>query len=233
MKAPGRADAVVGPGDAVVQHQPAHPQPVPDGPEVRGVVAHPDVLGQPDGGDGVEAGLGHVAVVAEPHLGEVAEALPLDGGLGPRRLLARQRDADDPHPAPRGIPDHPTPAAADVEEPVALREAQLVEHEAVLVLLGLLQGRALVRVAGAGVGHRGAEDVLVEGVGHVVVVADRLGVTGLRVAQPLGQPPPPWQGLLGRRGRRGQVRSGGRPGRACGGQARRRHRTSPMAARTG
>ena len=168
----GGPHAVVGPGDAVVEQQATDPQPVSDAAEVCRVVPHPDVLGEPYRGDGVEPRLGHVAVVREPHLGEVPEPLALDRGLGPGRLLPRQGGADGAHTPPRGIPHHPAPAAADVEQPVALPEPELVEDQAVLVLLGLLERRALVRVGGAGVGHRRAEHVLVEGVGHVVVVVD-------------------------------------------------------------
>ena len=48
---------------------------------------HADVLGQPDRRHRVEAGLGDVAVVAVPDLGEVGQALVGDRLLRPRRLL--------------------------------------------------------------------------------------------------------------------------------------------------
>ena len=100
-------------------------------------------------------------------------------------------------PRRAAAPDHAAPAAADVEEPVALAEAELVEDEAVLGVLRLLQRRARVGVARAGVGHRRPEDELVEAVRDVVVVADRTGVAGHRVAQTLGRAAPPRQRLLG------------------------------------
>ena len=51
----------------------------------------PDVLGQPDRGHRVEAGLAHVAVVAVAHLGQIGQALIGDGLLRPGGLLAGQR----------------------------------------------------------------------------------------------------------------------------------------------
>ena len=54
-----------------------------------GRLAEPDVLGQADRGDRVEAALGDVAVVLEPHLGEVGEPGLGDRLLRPLRLLPR------------------------------------------------------------------------------------------------------------------------------------------------
>ena len=221
MKAPVDVPTVVGTGDAVVEQHAAGAQLALDEVEVGRVVAHPDVLGQPDRGDGVEPGLAHVAVVGVTHLGQVLQTLTTDRLLGPAGLLGREGGADDVHAPPRGIPDHASPAAADVEQPVALLEAQLVEDEAVLVLLRLLEGGAVVRVARAGVGHRRAEDVLVEGVGDVVVVVDRLGIAGLGVPQALCDTTPAGQRLLRRgRGRLEQLDTE-RPGDGGGGLGRR------------
>ena len=194
---------VVRPGDAVVEQHAARAQPVADPGEVGRVVAHPDVLGEPDRRHGVEAGLGDVAVVGVPHLGEVGQPLVGDRLARPQRLLARQGDPEHLHALACGVADHAAPAAADVEQPVTGLQAQLVEDQAVLVLLSLLQGRRGVGVAGARVRHRRTEHHLVEAVGHVVVVADRVGVAGHRVAQPLRDAPPAGQRLLRRRrGRR-------------------------------
>ena len=107
-------------GDAVVEQPALQAQAVAQEREVRRVVLHPDVLGQPDRGDRVEAGLGDLAVVAVPHLGEVVEAHLLDPLLRPRRLLARQRHAERLDAVVLGrVADHPAPAAADVEQPHA------------------------------------------------------------------------------------------------------------------
>ena len=105
----------------------------------------------------------------------------------------------------RRVPDHAAPAAADVEQPVTGLQGELVEHQPVLVLLGLLEGRRGVGVARAGVGHRRAEHHLVEAVRHVVVVADRPGVAGHRVPQALGGASPARQALLGWGRRRGEA----------------------------
>ena len=88
----------------------------------------------------------HVAVVAEAHLGDVVEALALDRLLRPGGLLARQRDADDLDAVvPRGVPDHPAPAAADVEQPHARLQAELAADQVVLRELRLLEGGVLRR----------------------------------------------------------------------------------------
>ena len=141
----------------------------------------------------------HVAVVHEADLGEVVEPLLLDPLLGPRGLLARQRDAErlDAVVA-RGVPDHAAPAAAEVEQALARLEVELAGDQVVLGVLRLLERRVLGREDRAGVGHRGAEDVLVEGVGDVVVVVDRLGVAALGVPQALHDPAPAREVLLRR-----------------------------------
>ena len=116
-------------------------------PEIRRVVLHADVLGQPDRGDRVESGLADVAVVAVADLGQVGQALLGDRVLRPLGLLLGKRDADRLHPVPCGVADHAAPAAADVEQAVARLEPQLLEHQPVLVLLRLFQGCVRVRVA--------------------------------------------------------------------------------------
>ena len=144
--------------------------------------AAPDVLGEPDGADGVEPGLGDVAVVAVPDLDEVAQATAGDLLLGPERLVARQGHAQGLHAVVLGgVHRHLAPPAADVEQAHARLQRQLVGHQGVLGELRVLERRRLVRVRRAGVGHRRAEDQLVEAVRDVVVVLDRLGVAGLRV----------------------------------------------------
>ncbi len=177
-----------------------------------GVVLHADVLGQPDRGDRVEVALLDVAVVHVPDLGEVVEPLLLDPLLRPRRLLAREGDAERVHAVlAGGVADHAAPAAAEVEQPLARLQVELAGDEVVLLELRLLERRGLGREDRAGVGHRGAEDQLVEAVGDVVVVVDRLGVAAERVPQPLDGAAQPGRRLLRRRGRRAQL---GEPDRA-------------------
>ena len=179
---PARGLVVVGAGDAVIQ-QPSLRLELPEQErKIRGQLCLADVLGQPDRADRVELGLGHVTVIQVADLGQVGEAFSLDRLLGPQRLLLGQRDPEGPHPVLAGrMPDHATPAAADVEQPHALAQPELPRDQVVLVELRLFQRGVLGRVAGAGVGHGRAEHPLVERVGHVVVVRDRAGVAALGV----------------------------------------------------
>ena len=168
------AGPVVGPGDAVIEQQCAGAHLGLQEPEVRRVVLHADVLGQADRGHRVEPRLGDVAVVAVADLGEIGQPFVGDRLLRPRRLLGRQRDADGLDAVTGGVAHHAAPAAAHVEQPIARLQAQLLEHQPVLVVLRLLQRRVGLRIAGAGVGHRRAEHPFVERVRHVVVVMDGL-----------------------------------------------------------
>ena len=105
----------------------------------------------------------------------------------------------------RGVPDHAGPAAADVELPHAGLQVVLAADQVVLERLRLLERRVLGREARARVGHRRAEDHLVEPVRHVVVVVDRLGVAALGVPEALHHSPPARQRFLRRRLRRQEV----------------------------
>ena len=170
-----------------------------------------------------KSGLRHLAVVQEAHLGQVVEPLALDRLLRPQRLLLGQRDAERPHAVlAGGVAHHAAPAAADVEQPLAGLETELARDQVVLERLRLLQRRVGARVARAGVGHRRPEHELVEPVGDVVVVVDRLGVAGHRVPHALDHPAPAGQVLLRRRRRRlelGQAQPADHPQRV----AHRRH----------
>ena len=178
------------------------PQLVAHRREVRRVVGHADVLGETDRADRVEVALGHVAVVHEAHLGQLTQALAVDRPLGPVSLLPRERHAERLDAVVlRGMADHATPAATDVEQPLPGLEVELAGDELVLVLLRLLEGGVRGRVDRARVGHRRPEDQLVEAVGHVVVVVDDLRVASAAVPQALDDPAPARQVLL-RRGRR-------------------------------
>ena len=159
-----------------------------------------DVLGQPDRADRVEAGLRHVAVVQVPHLGQAGQPLPLDRRLSPGGLLGGQRDPERLDAVlPRRVDHHAAPAAADVEQPHALAcSPSLRATRSNLYALRLFQGGVLVGIAGAGVRHRRPEHPLVEPVGDVVVMGDRLGVTALGV-QPASQPAAGLRDFLRRR----------------------------------
>ena len=64
---------------------------------------------------------------------------------------------------------------------VAFLEAQLVKDEAVLILLRFLQGGIRGGVVGAGVGHRIAQEELVEIIANVIVIRNDIGIALLRV----------------------------------------------------
>ena len=162
---------------------------------VRRVVPVAHVLAHLDRGHGVEAGLGHLPVVLQPHVDQLAHALLGGAGLHERLLLAADRHRRHPGPVlPGGVQGERPPAAADVGQPLigAGVQPELAADQLQLVRLRLLQGVGLVLPAaeqvrtvggdvGARVGHLRVEDELVEVVGQVVVVADRGAVAGQAV----------------------------------------------------
>ena len=187
---------VVRAGDGVVEQTALGAQLAVEEGEVGRVVGASDVLGQPDRRDRVEAGLGHVAVVAEADLRLAGEPGLLDGLLAVRGLLLGEGHADRLDAVVLdGVHDHAAPAAADVEQPHARLEPELAADEVELLLLGRLEGRVGGREHGAGVGHRRAEHPRVEAVADVVVVVDGVGVAVL------GVPAAVEGALLRRRGR--------------------------------
>ena len=132
--------AVIGTRDRVIEHATERLELGVRECEVRRVVLATDVLGEPDRADGVELGLGHVAVVAEAHLSAALEAALLDGVLGECRLLLGERDADRLDAVVLGgVHDHAAPAAADVEQGHARLQAELAADEIELVVLGSFQ----------------------------------------------------------------------------------------------
>src|SRR5690348_5850336 len=74
------------------------------------------------------------------------------------------------------------PAAADVEEPFALPEAELAANMVELGLLRRVEVFLPGREVAAGIDHVAVEPEPVERVRDVVMVADRRGITALRVA---------------------------------------------------
>ena len=132
---------------------------------------------------GVEGTVGDVAVVLQADLDAVAEARGRDRVARVVHLALRQRHADGLHAEVLGgVHRHAAPAAADVEEPHAGPQAELAADQVVLRALRVGQRRLRRGEVGARVGHRLAEEEAVEVVGDVVVVGDRLGVAGARVA---------------------------------------------------
>ncbi len=124
-----------------------------------------------------------VAVVHDADLDPVGDA----GRLGslPRFLGLRrgEGDADDAGPVAGRRPEREAaPAAADVEDTVALLQLELAGDGLELLLLGLLERPRPPREDPAAVGHRGVEEEREELVGDVVVVADGARVALLGVA---------------------------------------------------
>ena len=135
-----------------------------------------------------------VAVVLQADLDLVGQARLGDPLLGQLGLAPGDRDADRLDPVVLGgVQHHAAPAAAHVEQAHARLQAQLAADQLVLVGLRLLQRVGRVVEHRARVGQAGPEHEPVEGVGDVVVVADRRRVAGLAVA------PPVQADLLGRR----------------------------------
>ena len=103
----------------------------------------------------------------------------LQAGLGhaPARQLGlggRERDAEGVHAMFAGGVDHEAaPAAADVEDTLALLQPQLRADQLALCVLRLLEGAGAAREQRAAVGHRLIEKQREELVRDVVVVAHR------------------------------------------------------------
>ncbi len=124
-----------------------------------------------------------VAVVGEADLHAVLEARLRHAPAGELGLVGGERD---PHGADAvaggGVQHEAAPAAADVEQALALPQPELRADQLALGQLGVLQRRGAAREERAGVGHRGVEEQLEEVVGDVVVVAHRARVARAAVA---------------------------------------------------
>ena len=177
------------PPDGVVEQAPPRTQLAPERADVGLDGAAPHVLEHPDGADRVEGAVVEVPVVLDPEVHEAAHPCRLRPGRCHGPLGLRQRDAD--HLAAvgaRSVDGHRTPPAAHVEEAHALGELELAGDQVQLAQLGDLERLVGLREHGAGVDHRGSEDLGVEGVGHVVVVGHGLAVA-LGCAAPRGASP--------------------------------------------
>ena len=115
-------------------------------------------------------------------LDKALEARLTHGALTPLGLLLAQGDAYDVDAAlASGVHRHAAPAAADVEVPVAGLEVHFLEDEAELVFLRLVEGGVRGGVVGAGVGHRIAQEELVEIIANVIMIRNDIGIALLRV----------------------------------------------------
>jgi hypothetical protein len=146
------------------------------------------VLDHPDPRNLVEGALvAEVAIVLQPDLAAVRDALLADLLLRILVLVAGQRDAQRARAEFFDRPeDERAPAAPDVEQALARPEAQLGEDVVELLLLGALEIVGLVLEVSAGVDHVAVEEERVELVRDVVVVLDRLTI--VRAVVPDGAP---------------------------------------------
>lgn len=148
------------------------------------------MFGHADRRDGVVRTVPDVPVVLDPDLDPVSQSLFGDALAGERGLLGGEGHSGDLGAVLACcVHGHGAPAAADVEEAVALLQGELAADQVELVALGVLQAAAVLPV-GAGVDHGRAEDQFVEVIAHVVVVADGLlvaasGVEGAGAAADL------------------------------------------------
>ena len=170
----GRRGLGVQAGDAVVEEQPAGTQQRVHGARIGVELLAADVLVHADAGDLVERAVGDLAVVADADLDAVGEA----GGLDPLAcelgLGLRERDADAVHAVVLGgVDQQRAPAAADVEQALALGQSELAADELELAFLGGFERLVEVVEVGARVDEARAEQHRVEAVGDVVVMADR------------------------------------------------------------
>ena len=186
--AAGVAVAAAGAGHLLDQHTSAGLDRVVQDLGVGAVVLLADVLTDLEGADGVEgrpAGdLGDLPVVLQPDLEAVRQAALVDALVDELLLLGGDGHANDLDAVVLGgVQGKRAPAAADVEEAHARREAELGADQVELVPLRVLERVRRVRRAEVGrrVGHLRLEDQRVELVGQVVVVADRTAVAQLAV----------------------------------------------------
>src|SRR6185437_10420748 len=133
-----------------------------------------DMLDHPDARRFVEhAERRKVAIIAYLDTTAVAETGLGDALGGQRALLLAQRDANRRHAVlPRRVDDERAPPAADVEQALARREAQLSADEIELGTLRFVERVRGFGEIGAGVDHAFVEEELVEVVPDVVVIMD-------------------------------------------------------------
>ena len=132
------------------------------------------MLEHPDAGDlVVEHAIGQVDVVEQLHAHATLEPPRGDLALDVLELVLRQRDAGRVHAVVLRRPEHePAPAAADVEEGFARREAQLAADVVELARLRVGERVGVAPEVGARVHHPRVEPQPVESVGDVVVMLD-------------------------------------------------------------
>ena len=141
-----------------------------------------DVFHHFEAGDLVVGARGSIAVVEAEHAGAVRDAPVLRPLVAELRLPLGNRHAGRVGAVrARGVARERSPAAADVEEPFAALQLQLLADEVHLVVLRLLQRLAGVQEERRRVDHAVAEEPAVEVVAAIVVLADDALVLLLRM----------------------------------------------------
>ena len=127
--------------DPMVQHEPAGLENPMDFAEVAAKVAHAHMLEHADAGDlVVQRGRGQVEIVPKLDADAFLQTGLLDPGRDEIVLILRQRDAGRLDAVMLRRPeDQATPAAADVEHPLAGRETKLAADVIELLLLRLVE----------------------------------------------------------------------------------------------
>jgi hypothetical protein len=159
--------------------QPAH------GAEVHGQVSQSHVLEHPHARDlVVEPFAGRIPIVLQQHSASALEPRFADALVGKLELVLGERDARRIDAIfRRGADREGAPSAADVEKALAGLEAQLRANVVELLQLRRLEAVAFLPEVSARVHHARVEPELVELVGHVVVMLDRLAIAAPGVAR--------------------------------------------------
>ena len=133
-------------GDAVIEEEAARAQQPLHRADVGVELRAADVLVHPDARDLVERLLVELAIVEHAHLDAVAEPGGGDALARELRLRLRERHAERAHAVvSRRVQDERSPAAADVEHPLAGLEAELAADQLELALLRAFERVRLAR----------------------------------------------------------------------------------------
>src|SRR5713101_48741 len=170
--------------DAVIHDEPALGEQRPDFREISLEMAQADVLEHADARDLVEDALArNIAIVLQAHLAAALEPLLPDPLRCEFVLIPAERDARRPGAVFLGRAQNQcAPAAADVQEPLARLEQELVEDVIELLFLSELQGIGLAAEIGAGIHHVPVQPQRIERVRDVVVVLNGVAIAFAAVA---------------------------------------------------
>src|SRR5438552_2106582 len=147
-------------------------------------MAQADVLEHADARDLVEDALArNIAIVLQAHLAAALESLLPDPSRGEFVLIPAERDARRPGAILLGCSQNErAPATADIQEPFARLELELVEDVIEFLFLSELQGIGLAAEIGAGIHHVPVQPQRVEVVRNVVVVLNGVAIALAAVA---------------------------------------------------